>query len=53
MNVVDIREDIALTPFCTLCKIPVTATTTNRREAELAAARHEVEHHPEPEGEDA
>lgn len=46
-----IAERVMLDPYCTECG--VSAQPMNRREAELWAAAHDAEFHPEPEEEDA
>lgn len=53
METVEIREDTTYTPYCVECRTAIAEAVTVQREAELAAAKHENEHHPEPEEEDA
>jgi hypothetical protein len=48
-----IREIPLLEPYCDECPDATAEGTTVRREAEAWCAKHDTEHHPEPEGEDA
>jgi hypothetical protein len=47
-----IREIPLLEPYCDECPETEADGTTVRREAEAWVAKHDAEHHPEPEPED-
>lgn len=53
METVEIREDPVFTPYCPPCKRVVGEATPVYRDACRAGTVHELEHHPDPEPEDA
>lgn len=47
-----IAERTLLEPYCPDCKVTADVSTTVRLEAEAWVAKHDTEHHPEPDPED-
>ncbi len=48
-----IAEKVVFDPYCVPCKVTAMFPLETRSEAEMWAAKHDAEHHPEPELEDA